>query len=295
MDKTYKPNNLKEALELLNEKELTIFAGGTDIAVKTKQGKRRLFNVKNPFLFLSGINEITQVFEKEGWIYIGSATVYSDLLKYYEIPDILKQAIKVIASPAIRNLGTIGGNICNSSPAGDTLPALYCLDAILIMQSINSQKEILISDFIVGPGKNILKKNQLLTYIKIKKETFEFQKFIKVGSRKAQTISKVSVAFLADKSKKDIRIAFGAVGPTVRRDVEKEKKLKKIIFGGENREFEIKDYRNFDYRQKISKSFESLFSPIITPIDDQRSTAQYRKSVALKTGIVLLNEFLNSL
>lgn len=291
MDRTYKPTSLKEALELLHEKDLTIFAGGTDLSVKTRQGKGKPFNVEKPFLFISKIPEITQVFEKDNWLYIGAATVYSDLLKFYNIPDILKQAIKVIAAPGIRNLATIGGNICNSSPAGDTLPALYCLDAILIIQSIDSQKEVPISEFIMGPGKNLLDNKKLLTYIKIRKKDFKFQKFVKIGSRKAQTLSKVSVAFLGNKEEADLRISFGAVGPTVIRDIEKEKELKNIIFG--NNESNINSKKN-PINDIDFSTFSSIYSSIITPIDDQRSTASYRKETALRVGFSLLKEFLSS-
>jgi len=186
--------------------------------------------------------------------------------------------IAEIASPAIRNLATIGGNICNASPAGDTLPPLYVMNARVVLSSFTSEREMKIMDFIKGPGSTDLKEEELLKEIIIPVEFFNIVFYRKVGTRKANSLSKVSfagVARLDDGIIKDIRISFGAVAPTPLRAPEIEEE---II--GKNKVKII---------AKIPDILEK-YARIIRPIDDQRSTARYRKTISLKILEYFLKE-----
>lgn len=266
----YSPSTFKEALKILNEKDVIIYAGGTDLMVRYKNISSLLPKFDKDLLYMENLKELKEINESSSEIRIGAACKLSYLLQSDCIPQILKQAIKNIASPAIRNMGTIGGNICNASPAGDTLPVLYALDAKVKISSINNSKETEIKDFILGPKKTILKNNEILESIIIPKIPFNKIYYQKVGARKASAISKVSFVALAEIEKekiKDLRIAIGSVGPSVVRVKQGEDSLI-----GKN----IKDINN------LINHVEEIYSKKITPIDDQRSTANYRKNVALR-------------
>lgn len=262
------PVTYEQVLEFINDYNLTIISGGTDLMVKYKS---KVPKFENDIIFVGDINELNFVKVKDGFIYIGSNVRLNELLNYEEVPNILKEAIKEIGSPAIRNIGTIGGNIANASPAGDTLPILYILDTYIVLESINGIRQIPIEDFIVAPGKVKIARNEIIKGIVIKEIDFDLTYYKKVGPRKKDAISKVSFIGAANyKSGKiiDFRVAFGAVGPRVVRNEVIERELvgftkDKLI---RNKEDIIEDYQNK-----------------ITPISDVRSTARYRKKVQLKS------------
>lgn len=272
----YYLNTFEEALKILNEKDVTIYAGGTDLMVRNKNAASLLPKFNKDLLYIGNLIELKKVKMLSSTIEIGTACTLSSLLKAKEVPEILKEAIRQIASPAIRNMGTIGGNICNASPAGDTLPILYALDAKLKLTSESSSREVNIEDFILGPRKISLNKNEILESIIISKTEFNKTSYEKVGARKASAISKLSfvgIAKIEDETIKNIRIALGSVASTVVR----MKDVEDILIGKKIRDLE-------STREKINR----LCLEKITPIDDQRSTAVYRK----KTAIRLIQYFL---
>lgn len=228
-----------------------------------------------PVMFVSDLQELREIKEDKMFVSLGAACSLTSLIESSVVPDYCKQAFLQMASPGIRNMATLGGNICNCSPAGDSLPVLYAMDAVLTIESSCRKRELPIEDFITGPGKNILKPGELLTAIKLPQKEFNTHAYKKVGTRSSTSLSKLSFAALADVQKgvlKDIRIAFGAVAPTIvrNRDIEQDiisKRAKGILDIPEI----IGDYRAF-----------------IKPIDDQRSTAFYRKHACLR----LLEDFM---
>ncbi|MFT8347948.1 FAD binding domain-containing protein [Clostridium saccharoperbutylacetonicum] len=274
----YLPKSFEEALKILNENDVTIYAGGTDLMVRHKNATALLPKFNKDLLYVGDLAELKEIKESKDSLEIGAACTLSSLLRIKEIPEVLKESIRQIASPAIRNMGTIGGNICNASPAGDTLPILYALDAKLKLISQNSSREVHIEDFILGPRKIILEKTEILKSIIIPKAEFNKTYYEKVGARKASAISKLSFIGLAeikDEKVKDIRIAIGSVASKVVRirvaeDFIIEKNLEAI-------KLELEEILN-------------IYSREIVPIDDQRSTAVYRKTVALR----LIQYFLNT-
>lgn len=232
-----------------------------------------------PMVFIDHLSELKQVYQNNDDLHIGACCTYSELLENPLIPFALKQAMKTIAAPAIRNRGTLGGNICNASPAGDTLPLLYVYNAKLLLRSVNGERLVEIRDFVQGPRRVQRLHNELLTEIILpsvwKEDAYVI--FEKVGNRHADAIAKVSFAgFIRIRKDRidDIRLAFGAVGPTILRSVDMEKKLlgKMIPLADSDIAAIVAD-----------------FAKMIRPIDDQRSTAVYRKTVALN----LLRYFLS--
>ena len=279
----YSPNTFEQALKILNEKDVIIYSGGTDLMVKNKNVASLLPKFTKDLLYIGDLNELKEIREEGNTIKIGAACTLSSLLRVESIPEVLKEAIRNIASPAIRNIGTIGGNICNASPAGDTLPILYALEAKLKLSSINSSREVNINDFILGPGKIILKNNEILESILIEKVNFNKVYYQKVGARKASAISKISFVALAEVIEEkiiDIRIAIGSVGPKIVR----VKTAEDILIGRE-----LKDIEN------IISEITKIYSENVNPISDQRSTAIYRKTVALRLIQYFLNIELNKI
>lgn len=274
----YIPKTINAALQILNSENVIVYAGGTDLMVRYKNETSLLPKFDKNILYIGQIDELKKVYENNEEIVIGAGCTLASLLRNEHVPEILKKSIRGAASPAIRNMGTIGGNICNASPAGDTLPVLYSLNSRCNVISEGLERTINIEDFIYGPRRTALKKNEILKSITISKENFNIVHYEKVGARKASAISKLSFAGLCNVENgrvQDLRMSFGAVGATVIRLKEAET----IIIG--------KEINTLD---KFIKEAIEIYDKNINPIDDQRSTAQYRKMVVMN----LIKYFFNT-
>ncbi len=265
----FKPNTLSELLELVDElKENKRFlAGGTDLIVRLKDN---LINEEN-LIDIKGIEELKGIYEKENEIEIGPLTTFSEIIEssiLNRYSPLLVLASKKVASPQIRNKGTIGGNICNASPAGDSIPPLFCEDAKFVLKSKNKERVVDIENFFLGPGKTVIKEDEILYKIVIKKwSEDEIGFFNKLGQRNALTISIASNCVKIKKEGEkilDIKIALGSVSPTVVR----AKKVEEEILNSKS--------LNEDIIFKIS----SLVSNEIDPITDVRGTREYRIEVS---------------
>jgi CO/xanthine dehydrogenase FAD-binding subunit len=275
----FRPADLQEALEFRAKYPSIPIAGGTDLMIQKARGFALKPDFDKPLLFIGHLRELRQISVRNGNIHIGAGVLLSELLKNGKIPKSLKMAVRQMASPPSRNLATIGGNICNASPAGDTLPYLYAADAFLVLKSKLAERKIPIDEFIKGPRKTILKSDELLTEIIIPDKVFSANYYKKVGTRKGMSLSKASFTGLADIENEkitDIRIAFGSVAPTIVRSRE----IEASIIG-----------------KPVSEIITAIpeivkkFAPLIQPIDDARSSATYRKQVSLR----LLENFLMKL
>ena len=275
---TYRPASVLEALRLKQQAqaEALFVAGGTDIMPAGRTAP--------VLIYLQGIDELREVSKTEDVLRIGAGCTYTQLIGDKRIPEILREAMQEIASPAIRNVGTLAGNICNASPAGDTLPLLYVLDAILVMGSLDEQgklrtRRLGIEAFIQGVRRIALRPSEMVLAIEIPCAAYEqmtkLQRF-KAGARKAQAIAKLSFAGLCrveGEVLQDVRIAFGAVGATVIRSWTIEAKMQGLTLT------ELAARRTAIVQE---------YGRILRPIDDQRSTAAYRRQVCLN----LLEDFL---
>jgi len=263
------PKTYLETLELLSSGDYRLLAGGTDLMIQRRSWSNMLPKFRKSTLLIFNLQEMKYMFEEDYFLHIGAGTSLEDIKDNDLTPELLVEAINIMASPAIRNMATLGGNIGNASPAGDSLPVLYVLNALIVLESIEAIREVPISDFIVGPGRKSIKLNEIIKEIRIPIKQFTQTKFEKVGGRKADAISKISFAGAVEINNniiQDFRVSFGAVGPTVVR----KKSLENEIIGQTLAEAKL-DVEN------ILKSYE----PFITPINDQRSNKEYRKEVAL--------------
>ncbi len=261
----FRPHTVDEALEILKDhgKDLKVIAGCTDVAV----AKVEKILDKNSFIDISYIDSLNSIEYKEDYVVMGAMVTHSQVIEsplLQEKASILVQACKTVGSPQIRNRGTVGGNVSHASPAGDTIPALLTLNAQFCLQSVDGERWVNSWEFFKGPGKTVRRESELLTKIRFKPlEEGYFCLYQKLGQRKALAISKASLAFVArvDEGKVyDVRIALGSVAPTVVRGFNTEKFL-----DGKDLEEDV-----------VSKASQMIMDEV-SPIDDIRSTATYRK------------------
>lgn len=275
--KAYHPSSLKEAISRLNETQGVVYAGGTDLMVRNiRWGGVPLPSLRD-VIFIGHLDELKRIDRDGGCTRIGPCTTLAELRLHRSMPAVLKAIVGEMASPAVRHLATLGGNICNASPAGDTLPYLYAADARVLCESIDGQREIPIDRFILGSGKTALAANEILTDVIIPGDVFTHESHRKVAARRANSLAKISFVGLARRKNgliTDIRCALGAVGPTVVRSRELERAAVEAFSSPP------------DIRRLIAE-----YSRQIHPIDDQRSTAAYRRDAALR----LLEDYLRSL
>jgi xanthine dehydrogenase FAD-binding subunit len=276
---SYRFNQLDQTLSQLNKENCVIIAGGTDVMVMYKSRRGVPPKIQKPIVFIDHLSELKKVYKNQKDLHIGACCTYSELLGNPLIPKVLKIAIKTIAAPAIRNRGTLGGNVCNASPAGDTLPLLYVYNAKLLLRSVKGDRIVPISEFIQGVRRIQREANEILVEVILPSvlEKDAHVIFEKVGNRNADAIAKVGFAGyikLNGAVIEDVRFAFGAVGPTMVRSVA----IEKMLLG-----------KNMPLADSDIAQVVAALDKIIKPIDDQRSTALYRKTVALN----LLRYFLN--
>jgi len=201
-------------------------------------------------------------------IRIGAAVTYSELLEHPSIPEILKRASWELSAPGLRNIATLVGNICNASPAGDAVCALYVLDAELEIRGPKEPRRVPVHEFIQGPGKTVLKDNELVTAVYLPASSLPITAYHKVGTRRANALSKLSfcgVAELESGRVSQVAIAVGAVAPTVVRSREIEQRIAGL---------------RLDELEAGLPEIMAAYDALITPIDDQRSTAVYRRQTA---------------
>lgn len=244
--------------------------------VKTRKWSGLAPGFKGDVLFVAQLKELDFIRREDGKIHIGATTTLEKLLHDEITPELLKAAITQMASPGIRHTATLAGNIGNASPAGDSLPVLYILNAKIVLESIETERTLSIEEFILGPGSKDMKNQEMIREIIIDDVEFDFVMYEKAGGRKSDAISKVSFAGAFRSSLgmvHDIRIAFGAVGPTIIRMSDYETRLKETYA--------------WDL-VRMSDIIRDIYEPGIQPINDQRSTAEYRKTCALN----ILGKFL---
>jgi carbon-monoxide dehydrogenase medium subunit len=257
---------LSEVLRLLKDHQgrARILAGGTDLLVRLK---KRLASA-DVIVDVNGISELSYIKPIDDRIHIGALTRLANVKEspiVQEKASALAQAISVMASPPIRNRGTIGGNLCNSSPAADTAPPLLVLDASVKLQKLDGERIVSLSQFFVGPEENVLGADEIMTEVIIPLREGQTAA-MKLGRRKAFTLSVVSAAAYAeahDGKFGEIRLALGAVAPTPIRGLKVEKAL-----------------RGEDVSEEAIKKSAELVRRVIKPITDVRASAEYRMEMS---------------
>ncbi len=256
--------------------------GGTDFLIRARGGfikPQRVVDLKR----LPGMQEIRR--SEDGWLIIGAACTMNQVAGHSLVRagyDLLVQACNSVASYQLRNRATVGGNICNASPAADTAPALYCLDAVAEVYGPAGHRRIPIAEFFLGPGRTALGPGEFLTSIHLPPAPLAARGvFNKLGRTRMGDISIVSVAVWMDFAQDDpaaapnthyalrntqyairaVRIALGAVGPTPLRAPEAESAL-------------LADASPAGVRRAAA-----LAAAAARPIDDIRASAAYRRAM----------------
>jgi CO/xanthine dehydrogenase FAD-binding subunit len=272
------PANLTQALALLATVPGMIpFAGGTDLMVLYEAGRL----VPKHLLDLHAIKELATISTRGDELVIGSMATYQQIKNHPTIlstfPNLVAAA-KQTGSVAIQNRGTIGGNIANASPGADTPPALIAYEAVIEVVGKDWTRRIPYEQFHLEYKKTARKDNELIYSVRLPLKSHRTHHYYrKVGTRNAQAISKVVMAGSAnvvDGVVEHLRLAIGSVGPTVIHC----KFIEKLLVG------EAITKKSIDFAV-------SHLSREINPIDDIRSTIDYRRTVAEN----LLTEFLSSL
>jgi len=248
--KYFRPNSIDDYFAI-SEQNSTLFVGGTDLIPRYERGQ----TLPDTIIDLKKLPDFIGIKKVGDNIVIGAGTTIEEIKNNELIKqhfNALWQATTEFGSVQIRNRATIGGNICNASPSGDTLPSLYAFGAKLLLRNKNGERTIPIDEFITGPGKTAIKKSEILLAVILPQSSAK-SLFYKLGLRAAMAISVVNFAIVSDGSA--LTIATGAVAPTI------------IKLSG------LKTH-------SIDQILEIVDSAI-SPIDDIRATALYRRK-ALK-------------
>jgi len=273
------PASLGEAIKMMTEEpgRWKAFAGGTDLMVLLEAGKLAHWQ----FLSLWRVRELRGIAETSEEVRLGALTTYTEVLESAalrrEFPLLCRAAAET-GGVATQNRGTLGGNIANASPAADSLPALLVYDAELELVSAQGARRVPYHGFHTGYKTMDLRADEIIRCIHLPRQKRDWRSYYrKVGTRRAQAISKVCLAAVAKIEAgriQDLRIALGSVAPTVARAARTEAFLR----------------GKAPTADAIRAAGEELAREI-APIDDVRSTARYRRRVAQN----LLEEFLSGL
>lgn len=266
----HEPVSIEEALVLKNTfgSKARLLAGGTDLLVHLK---KKLITTEN-LISLSRIKALSEITQTGETLFIGACATMAELSASPVIQEkfcAIKSGCDNMGTHLIRNRATMGGNACNGSPAGDTLPALLVYDAVAVLQSQAGKREVPIQDFFTGPGKTCIDPNEILIgFILPLPPAHSSAHYIQLGKRKSSEINVVNVAaYLAwdPLTKKVItsRIALGSVAPTPIRALAAEACLSDQT-PGEDAFFTAGEVA----RREDCK-----------PIDDFRGTAAYRQAM----------------
>jgi CO/xanthine dehydrogenase FAD-binding subunit len=261
------PTRLDEALDLAARYRPLVLAGGTDLMVGATADLG-----PGPVLDISRVSELKGIAVTVDSIVIGGGATWSELVAA-DLPhgfDGLKAAALEVGSIQIQNRGTIAGNLCNASPAADGVPPLLTLDAELEIRASGTSRRISAAAFITGNRKTLLQPGELVTAIHIPRRLAEGRSsFIKLGSRRYLVISIVSVAALLvpDRNNKiaEARVAVGSCSAVAKRLPELEATLVGQAFAA-----------------SVKEMVQTAHIAGLTPIDDVRGTAGYRKDAALQ-------------
>ncbi len=266
------PSSLEQAVQCLHEEggDVTVLAGGTDLMPQQQAGRlkprRMLMNIRR-------IAELRGVTLAGDTVHIGALTTITELMKDVLVRrylPVLAEAGDHFASNQIRNAGTLGGNVCNASPAGDMLVPLLALDARAELASLAGgqlcRRELPLTEFFLGPGKTSRAPAELLTGVRVPLPPHDHvARFYKFGTRPALDISVVSVTIggaLRDRALTGARVAFGAVAATPIRARRTEAAL----------EGKRLDAATIEAAADIARDE-------VSPIDDVRATAWYRREL----------------
>ncbi len=263
-----RPPSLREALAALAQwgAQARLLAGGTDLLIAMRRGLCR----PEVVIDIGLLDELRGIRRDGEQVTIGALVTHSQIRYSADLAawaPLLVQACREVGSAQIRNLGTLGGNLGNASPAADSLPALYALEAQVRLMSLSGARWISIAEFFTGPGKTARRPDELIAAVRFRAlEPQHHSFFLKLGQRRALRVAKVSAAgivAMTDDQVQACRLALGAVAPTVIRLPKAE-----ALLAGHK------------LTSESVAAAAKMASELCTPIDDIRSTVAYRRHMA---------------
>lgn len=222
IEKYYQASSVEDAVRALGaDPEAVIISGGSDVLIKIREGKLAGCSLVS----IHGIKELEGVsMEEDGTIVIGPATTFSHITNNPIIKQhipVLGNAVDMAGGPQLRNIGTVGGNVCNGVTSADSASSLCCLDAILVLAGPEGERHVPISEWYTGPGRTVRAHDEVLTAIRIRRESYEGYggHYIKYGKRNAMEIATlgcaVTVKLTEDKRRvEEMHLAYGVAAPT---------------------------------------------------------------------------------
>ena len=241
-----------------------LLAGGTDLMVEVNFGHRRPPAV----IALRGVSSLRAWARDGDVLVLGAGLTYAD----FQSPELaaalpaLAQAARTVGSPQIRNAGTLGGNVATASPAGDTLPVLVALDASIALASRAGTRVVPWREFFTGPKRTSRRPDEVITALRVPVIESR-QEYLKVGTRNAMVISVAGVCVCVDFTGSTVRCGLGSVGPVpLRASAAEEWVTQHIDWTARS----VPDPRTYE-------TFGTMVAEAARPIDDHRSTAEYRR------------------
>jgi len=269
MSAWFSPDSIDDVLALVDRHpDARLIAGGTDLLVRRRREMSAAPMISlERVAALQGIEEV----DEDGVLAIGALTRIAELAASPLLADhasLLQRAARSFGAPAIRNMASIGGNLCTASPAGDCLPPLYALGAQIELTSLSGRRRISINEFILGSGRTALATGEIVTRVLLPAhQAFAWQAYEKIGRRQSLAISVVSFAGLlrldGDQRVAEVNLAWGSVGPTVVTAPE----LARWMVG------KSPDQALIDEAAQRARA-------AVQPIDDLRAGAAYRRALA---------------
>lgn len=274
--KCFIPQTLDEALEIRKAYHPIPLAGGSDLMVAGSRGAGVTPAFKGDVMLIGNLSELKGIRENaDGSVEIGAATTSAEIAASPLVHPLLRDAASRMGAIALRNSATIGGNIGNASPKGDMPQPLILLDAEVVLTSKDGERRMLVDDYIIATKKTAIRDDELITKVIIPKHDFTHIFFRKIGMRRANAISKLTLsaaAIVKDGVVVDFRASSGAAGPKVARS----RKAEELLIGKKVTEL-----------AQVRDSFLDAWNDVISP----HAMPEYRRNTTRR----MLSYFIDAL
>ena len=274
--KCFIPQTLDEALEIRKAYHPIPLAGGSDLMVAGSRGAGVTPTFKGDVMLIGNLSELKGIRENaDGSVEIGAATTSAEIAASPLVHPLLRDAASRMGAIALRNSATIGGNIGNASPKGDMPQPLILLDAEVVLTSKDGERRMLVDDYIIATKKTAIRDDELITKVIIPKHDFTHIFFRKIGMRRANAISKLTLsaaAIVKDGVVVDFRASSGAAGPKVARS----RKAEELLIGKKVTEL-----------AQVKDSFLDAWNEVISP----HAMPEYRRNTTRR----MLSYFIDAL
>ena len=259
----YMPDTLDEALSIMASEDVIVLAGGSDLMVSGFNGTGVDPTFNKSVMIISPLKELKGITKREdGSVVIGALTTSREIASSELVHPLVRDAASRMGAVALRNSATIGGNIANASPKGDCPQPLILLDSYVILKSVDGEREVKVDDFILGAKKTARKPNELITAVVIPPSKFTHYFYKKIGMRRANAISKLTLSCGAEIKNGvvvDFRASSGAAGPKVMRSRQAEE----ILIG-----------KTLSELEGVEDEFLDAWNNVISP----HAMAEYRRN-----------------